>query len=77
MMSKSYDNAIALMAEPDDMRRQIRRIVPDSTPPAQPKDPDRCTLVALLRAFAARGTVAAVEDRYARRDGYGEVGAPR
>jgi hypothetical protein len=41
------------------MRKQIRRIVTDSTPPAQPKDPDTCTLVALLRAFADSGTVAA------------------
>jgi tryptophanyl-tRNA synthetase len=73
-MSKSYGNAISLMAEPDDMRKQIRRIVTDSTPPAQPKDPDTCTLVALLRAFADPGTVAAVEERYRTGGiGYGEV----
>jgi tryptophanyl-tRNA synthetase len=73
-MSKSYGNAIPLMAEPDDMRRQIRRIVTDSTPPAQPKDPDACTLVALLRAFADPATVAAVQDRYRTGGiGYGEV----
>ena len=73
-MSKSYGNAIPLMAEPDDMRKQIRRIVTDSTPPEQPKDPD--TLVALLRAFADPGTVGAVEERYrAGGIGYGEVKA--
>ncbi len=75
-MSKSYGNAISLMAESDAMRKQIRRIVTDSTPPAQPKDPDTCTLVALLRAFADRGTVAAVEERYRTGGiGYGEVKA--
>jgi tryptophanyl-tRNA synthetase len=75
-MSKSYGNAIALMAEPDAMRKQIRRIVTDSTPPEQPKDPDTCTLVALLRAFADPATVAAVEERYrAGGIGYGEVKA--
>jgi tryptophanyl-tRNA synthetase len=75
-MSKSYGNAISLMAEPDDMRKQIRRIVTDSTPPAQPKDPDTSTLVALLRAFADPGTVAAVEERYRTGGiGYGEVKA--
>jgi tryptophanyl-tRNA synthetase len=75
-MSKSYGNAISLMAEPDDMRKQIQRIVTDSTPPAQPKDPDTCTLVALLRAFADPGTVAAVEERYRTGGiGYGEVKA--
>jgi tryptophanyl-tRNA synthetase len=75
-MSKSYGNAVALMAEPDGMRKQIRRIVTDSTPPEQPKDPDSCTLVALLRAFADPGTVAAVEERYRTGGiGYGEVKA--
>jgi tryptophanyl-tRNA synthetase len=75
-MSKSYGNVIALMAEPDGLRKQIRRIVTDSTPPAQPKDPDTCTLVALLRAFADAGTVAAVEERYRGGGiGYGEVKA--
>jgi tryptophanyl-tRNA synthetase len=73
-MSKSYGNAIALMEEPDELRRQIRRIVTDSTPPEEPKDPDTSTLVALLRAFAEPGTVAAVEERYrAGGIGYGEV----
>jgi tryptophanyl-tRNA synthetase len=71
-MSKSYGNVIELMAEPDTMRRQIRRIVTDSTPPEQPKDPD--TLVALLRAFADPGTITAVEERYRTGGiGYGEV----
>jgi tryptophanyl-tRNA synthetase len=75
-MSKSYGNVIALMAEPDDLRAQVRRIVTDSTPPEQPKDPDACTLVALLRAFAEPGTVAGVEARYRRGGiGYGEVKA--
>ena len=73
-MSKSYGNAVSLMAEPDDMRKQIRRIVTDSTPPEQPKEPD--TLVALLRAFADAATVAAVEERYRTGGiGYGEVKA--
>jgi tryptophanyl-tRNA synthetase len=73
-MSKSYGNAIALMAEPAVMRKQIRRIVTDSTPPEQPKDPDTCTLVALLRAFADPVTVAAIEERYRTGGiGYGEV----
>jgi tryptophanyl-tRNA synthetase len=75
-MSKSYGNAIALMAQPDELRRQIRRIVTDSTPPEEPKDPDACTLVALLRAFADDGTVGAVEERYRTGGiGYGEVKA--
>jgi tryptophanyl-tRNA synthetase len=73
-MSKSYGNAISLMAEPADMRKRIQRIVTDSTPPEQPKDPDTCSLVALLRAFADPATVAAVEARYRTGGvGYGEI----
>jgi tryptophanyl-tRNA synthetase len=73
-MSKSYDNTIALMADPTMTARRIRRIVTDSVPPERPKDPDACTLVALLRAFADADTVHEVETRY--RDGgigYGDV----
>src|SRR5215216_1391871 len=73
-MSKSYGNTIELMAAPDVMHKQIRRIVTDSTPPEQPKDPETCTLVALLRAFADLRTVADVERRYRRGGiGYNEV----
>jgi tryptophanyl-tRNA synthetase len=75
-MSKSYGNAIPLMAEPGDMRERVRQIVTDSAPPEQPKDPDTSTLVALVRAFADPGTVAAVEERYRTGGiGYGEVKA--
>src|SRR4051812_21985439 len=48
-MSKSYDNTIALMADRRVTSDRIRRIVTDSTPPDQPKNPDACTLVTLLR----------------------------
>src|SRR4051794_11516564 len=73
-MSKSHDNTITLLARPEDTARRVRRIVTDSTPPDRPKDPDRCTLVALLRAFADPATVHDVEARYrASGIGYGEV----
>jgi len=56
------------------MSKQIRRIVTDSTPPQEPKDPDTSTLVALLRAFADPRTVAAVEERFRTGGvGYGDV----
>jgi tryptophanyl-tRNA synthetase len=75
-MSKSYDNTIALMADPADTARRIRRIVTDSAPPEQPKDPEACTLVALLRAFADAATIDEVEARYRSGGiGYGEVKA--
>lgn len=73
-MSKSYGNTIAVMADPEITGRRIRRIITDSTPPDDPKDPDACTLVAILREFADASTIHEVETRY--RDGgigYGEV----
>ena len=73
-MSKSYDNVIALMADPQVTADRVRRIVTDSTPPDQPKDPDACTLVALLRVFADAATTHEVETRYGNGGiGYGEV----
>jgi tryptophanyl-tRNA synthetase len=75
-MSKSYDNTIALMADPKVTADRIRQIVTDSTPPDQPKDPDACTLVILLRAFADAATTHEVEARYGTGGiGYGEVKA--
>jgi tryptophanyl-tRNA synthetase len=75
-MSKSYDNTIALMGDAKTTAAKVRRIVTDSTPPEQPKDPDACTLVTLLRVFAEAHTVAEVEARYrAGGIGYGEVKA--
>jgi tryptophanyl-tRNA synthetase len=75
-MSKSYENTIALMGDAKTTAAKIRRIVTDSTPPEQPKDPDTCTLVTLLRVFADAPTVAEVEARYRSGGiGYGEVKA--
>ena len=73
-MSKSYGNTVALMGDADDLRKRIRRIVTDSTPPDQPKDPDTCTVIALLRAFGDGPATEEAERRY--RDGtigYGEA----
>ena len=75
-MSKSYGNTIALMAEPGVITDTIRRIVTDSIPPEHPKDPEACTLIALLRAFGDDATIQEVETRYrAGGIGYGEVKA--
>ena len=64
------------MADPGVVEDAIRRIVTDSTPPDQPKDPDACTLVALLRVFGSASTIAEVETRYRVGGiGYGEAKA--
>jgi tryptophanyl-tRNA synthetase len=63
-MSKSYDNVIPLMAEPDELRRRVMRIVTDSRRPEEPKDPDADTVFSLYREFATDDGVAAMRARY-------------
>jgi tryptophanyl-tRNA synthetase len=63
-MSKSYGNVIALMAEPDELRRSVMRIVTDSRRPEEPKDPDADTVFCLYREFAAPDEASAMRDRY-------------
>jgi len=73
-MSKSHGNAIPLFAPPERQAKLVRRVVTDSRPPQDPKDPD--TLVALLDTFADPAAAQEVRGRY--RDGgigYGEVKA--
>jgi tryptophanyl-tRNA synthetase len=63
-MSKSYANTIPLFSPPAEQARLVRRIVTDTCQPGDPKDPDACTLVALLDAFADAATAYEVRERY-------------
>jgi tryptophanyl-tRNA synthetase len=75
-MSKSYGNAIALFAPRDEQAKLVRRVVTDSRAPQEPKDPDSCTLVALLDTFADPAAAEEVRGRYQTGGiGYGDVKA--
>jgi tryptophanyl-tRNA synthetase len=75
-MSKSYDNTIPLFAPPERQAKLIRRVVTDSRRPQDSKDPDACTLVALLDTFADPAAAQEVRGRYrAGGIGYGDVKA--
>ena len=75
-MSKSFGNTIPLFAPPERQARLIRRVVTDSRRPQDPKDPDACTLVALLDTFADSATAQHVRGRYRTGGiGYGDVKA--
>jgi tryptophanyl-tRNA synthetase len=63
-MSKSYGNTLPIFAEPDELRALVARIVTDSRPPHEPKDPDSCRLFALHRQLAQPAQVAAMRARY-------------
>jgi len=73
-MSKSYDNTLEVFEDPKVLRKQIMRIVTDSRPMTEPKDPEADHLFQLYSLFAAdpqREELAAVYRRGGF--GYGEV----
>jgi len=73
-MSKSYNNTIELFASEKEIRRQIWSIVTDSATVAEPKDPDRSTLYAVLKLFCTPEEQAEWADRFRRGGlGYSEV----
>ncbi len=73
-MSKSYGNTIPLFLEPKKLRKTVRKIVTDSRPPEEPKDPEGDTLFALFSAVAPVDDVEDLRRRYLEGGtGYGEV----
>ncbi len=73
-MSKSYDNVIPIFAPPKQLRKQVMRIVTDSRPPEEPKNPEECNVFNIYKYFAAPEEVSAMRARYlAGGFGYGEV----
>jgi len=69
-MSKSYGNTIEIFASGSALRKRIMSIVTDSTPLEAPKDPDRCTVFALLKLFATPEELEEIRQAYLR-GGYG------
>lgn len=63
-MSKSYDNTIEIFEPEERIRKKIMRIVTDSTPVQEPKDPDKCNVFALLKLVAPSEELADWEHRY-------------
>ena len=63
-MSKSYGNTIEIFEPEDTIRKKIMRIVTDSTPLDQPKDPNRCNVFALLKLVASPDELAEWEEKY-------------
>jgi tryptophanyl-tRNA synthetase len=73
-MSKSYDNAIELFLDEKTLRKKVMSIKTDSTPVAEPKNPETCSLFQIFRLFAPRDRVEAVHKLYVEGGAsYGEV----
>ncbi len=63
-MSKSYNNTIELFASDDVVRSQIFSVATDSATVAEPKDPDKSNLFAILKLFCTPGETAEWADRF-------------
>jgi tryptophanyl-tRNA synthetase len=73
-MSKSYGNTIEIFAEGKALSKTVMSIVTDSTPVADPKDPNKCNVFALYSLFATDEEREALAARYrAGGMGYGDA----
>ncbi len=52
-MSKSYNNTIDIFDEGKSLKKKVMSIETDSTPLAEPKNPETCNVFALIKLFAA------------------------
>jgi tryptophanyl-tRNA synthetase len=73
-MSKSYGNAIDVFEDPKVLRTKIMRIVTDSRPMEQPKEPDTDHLFQLYSLFAGQSQRGELASLYRKGGfGYGQV----
>ena len=73
-MSKSYDNTIEIFEPEKSVKKKVMRIVTDSTPVEDPKDPDTCNIFAFLKLVAEPAELAEWEQKYRSGGvGYGTV----
>ncbi len=73
-MSKSYNNALELFEPAGRTKKKIMRIVTDSTPVEESKDPEKCTVFALLSLVASQQESQEWCERYRQGGmGYGEA----
>ncbi|MDH4240813.1 MAG: tryptophan--tRNA ligase [Phycisphaerae bacterium] len=63
-MSKSYGNTVEIFEPEKSVRKKVMRIVTDSTPVDNPKNPDKCSVFALLKLVASCEELAEWEKRY-------------
>ncbi len=69
-MSKSYGNTIELIGDAKAVKKKIMSIKTDSTPVEDPKNPETCSVFALLKLLAEPEEIAEWEQRY-RKGGTG------
>ena len=63
-MSKSYGNTLPIFGTEKELRKQVMRIVTDSTPPEDPKNPDNDNLFQIFKLFGTPKRVEEVRQLY-------------
>jgi tryptophanyl-tRNA synthetase len=63
-MSKNYNNTIPIFTDAKALRKQVMRIVTDSTRPQDSKNPDECNVFNIFKYFAPPETVASRNRAY-------------
>ncbi|NLE83564.1 MAG: tryptophan--tRNA ligase [Chloroflexi bacterium] len=63
-MSKSYGNTLPIFCTEKELRKQVMRIVTDSTPPEDPKNPDSDNLFQIFKLFGSSERVEEVRQLY-------------
>ncbi|MDD3155299.1 MAG: tryptophan--tRNA ligase [Victivallaceae bacterium] len=73
-MSKSYNNTIPIFGAEKAIRKAVMNIVTDCTPMEEPKDPDKCNVVALYKLLATPAELEQMKENYrAGNYGYGHA----
>lgn len=72
-MSKSYNNHIPLFQDSKKLRKQIMKIVTDSSPPEEPKQTEGSVPFQIFKEFATQDEIKDLEARYQKGIGWGEA----
>ncbi len=63
-MSKSYNNYIWILDNPEILLKKVKRIVTDSIPLWTPKNPDECNVYNILKLFLSKEEDKTIREKY-------------
>ncbi len=73
-MSKSYDNTINIFLPEKQLRKNVMKIITDSTPLEEPKNPDTCNVFSIYSLLGNKSEVDDLRAKYLAGDfGYGHA----
>jgi tryptophanyl-tRNA synthetase len=73
-MSKSYGNTVEIFEPEASVKKKFMKVVTDSTPLEEPKDPEKCNVFALLKLVASSEELAEWDNDYRSGGmGYGQA----